>query len=66
VNDAFLGANPAQLGVGYKISPGLTPVGDQRGECAPFDAVGEAVNGSADNVIASANGKGLSRVQYEL
>jgi len=57
--NAFFGADPAQLGVLDEITPGLAPVGDEGGEGAAFDAVGDVVDGHADDVVAAADGEGL-------
>lgn len=37
----------------------MAPVGDEGGEGAAFDAVGEVVDCAADDVVAAANGEGL-------
>jgi hypothetical protein len=59
VDDALLGADPAELAVIDEVAPGLAPVGDERGKGASLDAVGDVVDGCADDVIATTDCKGL-------
>ena len=60
MDDALLGAEPAQLGVVDEMAPGLAPVLDERGEGAALDAVGDVVDGGADDVVTTADSEGLS------
>jgi len=59
VDHALFGADPAQLAVVDEVAPGLAPVGDQAGEGAALDALGDVVDGGADDVVAAADGEGL-------
>jgi len=59
MDNAFFGANPSKLGVGDEVPPGEAEVGDEGGECAVHDAVGDVVNGGADEVVAATDGEGL-------
>ena len=59
MNDAFFGADPAQLRVGDEVAPGFAPVGDEGGERAALDAVGYVVNCFADDVVSAADCEGL-------
>lgn len=61
MDDALFWADPAQLRVVDEVAPGLAPVGDERGEGAAADAVGDVVDGGADDVVAAADGEGLSK-----
>lgn len=59
VDDAFLGADPAELRVVDEMAPCLAPVRDERFECAALDAVGEVRDGGADDLVAAADCEGL-------
>jgi hypothetical protein len=59
VYHSFLWPDPAQLRVRDKVAPCLAPVGDEGGEGAAFDAVGDVVDGFADDVVAAADCEGL-------
>jgi len=59
VYDSFLWPDPAQLRVRDEVAPCLAPVGDEGGERAALDAVGDVVDGFADDVVATADGEGL-------
>lgn len=59
MDHALFRADPAELGVVDQVSPGLAPVGDETGEGAAKDAVGDVVDGGADDVVAAADGEGL-------
>jgi hypothetical protein len=63
VDDTLLWADPAQLRVVDEVAPCLAPVGDERVECAAFDAVGEVRDGGADDFIAAADCEGLDTCQ---
>lgn len=56
---AFFGTDPAELTVGDEVAPCLSPIRDEGGERAPFNAVGDVVNSLADNIVAAADGEGL-------
>jgi hypothetical protein len=59
VDDALLWADPAELAVVDEVAPGLAPVGDEGGEGAALDAVGDVLDCRADNVVAAADCEGL-------
>jgi hypothetical protein len=59
MDDAFFGADPAQLRVVDQVAPCLAPVCDQRGESAAFDPVGQVGDGGADYFVATAYCEGL-------
>lgn len=59
MDDTFLGADPAELGVRDEVAPCLAPVGDEGGEGAAFDTVGDVVNSFADDIVSAANCEGL-------
>jgi len=59
VDDALFGADPAELAVVDEVAPGLAPVGDEGGEGAPLDPVGDVVDRRADDVVAAADREGL-------
>lgn len=68
MNDALFGADPSQLAVGDEVAPGLAPVFNERRECLAFEAVGDLVDGGADDVVSSTNSEclgswGISKVR---
>ena len=60
MDDALFGANPPQLAVRDKISPCLAPILDEVVEVLALDAVGEELDGFADNLVAATDGEGLA------
>jgi hypothetical protein len=59
VDDALLGADPAELAVVDEVAPGLAPILDEGRERLALDPVDEVVDGLADDVVAAADGEGL-------
>jgi hypothetical protein len=64
VDDTLLGTDPSELAVVDKMSPCLAPVCDERGECPALETLGDVVDGSADDVVSTANSEGLYKVSY--
>jgi hypothetical protein len=60
MDDALLGADPAQLAIGDKVPPRLAPVGDEGRQGSSTEALGDMDNGGADNVVTAADGEGLA------
>lgn len=63
MDDALFRADPAELAVVDEVAPCLAPVGDQARERAALDALGDVVDGCADNVVAAADGECLGGYQ---
>lgn len=66
VDDTLLGSDPAQLAVGYQVTPCLAPVGGQLVQVLADYQGSEKADGGADNLVSTANGEGLSRSQLVL
>jgi hypothetical protein len=63
VDDAFFGADPAELRVVDQVAPCLAPVFDEGFEGAAFDAVGEVGDCGADDFVTAADCEGLDGVR---
>lgn len=59
MDDALLGADPAQLAVGDQVAPGLAPVSGELVEVLVNDERSQEGDGRADNFIAAADSEGL-------
>jgi len=60
VDHALLGTDPAELAVVDQVAPCLAPVAaDEAREGATSDAVGDVVDGGADDVVSAPDGEGL-------
>ena len=62
VDDTLLGTDPSELTVVDEMSPCLAPVCDEGGEGPALETLGDVVDGSADDVVSTADSEGLYQV----